>query len=208
MGQVAAALGRAGHGDHHGQSAGRIGVSRITSLQRRAPDGRRRKARRLVLRRRSSGRAVSRPGDGDELGRGSMKPSSSSIVVSERLIERIDEMLGHPTRDPHGDPHPQYRRRHCQPRARHAAHVPLGARLRVTRIADQDPDFLRFTRTPRLETGPGSRSGARATRPPIPSGCAATTIKPSRSAHAASAPGRGGTRLAPRIAGLKGAVHW
>ena len=25
-------------------------------------------------------------------------------VVSERLIERIDEMLGHPEVDPHGDP--------------------------------------------------------------------------------------------------------
>src|SRR5213596_2200104 len=27
-------------------------------------------------------------------------------VVSERLIERIDDMLGHPTHDPHGDPIP------------------------------------------------------------------------------------------------------
>src|SRR5512134_3534573 len=27
-------------------------------------------------------------------------------VVSERLIERMDEMLGHPTHDPHGDPIP------------------------------------------------------------------------------------------------------
>src|SRR5919204_6391883 len=27
-------------------------------------------------------------------------------VVSDRLIDRIDEMLGHPTRDPHGDPIP------------------------------------------------------------------------------------------------------
>src|SRR3982075_1323004 len=27
-------------------------------------------------------------------------------VVSERLIERIDGMLGHPTHDPHGDPIP------------------------------------------------------------------------------------------------------
>src|SRR5947209_12475009 len=27
-------------------------------------------------------------------------------VVSERLIERIDAMLGHPTHDPHGDPIP------------------------------------------------------------------------------------------------------
>src|SRR6186713_87414 len=27
-------------------------------------------------------------------------------VVSERLIQRIDDMLGNPTRDPHGDPIP------------------------------------------------------------------------------------------------------
>src|SRR6266700_3640576 len=27
-------------------------------------------------------------------------------AVSERLIERIDDMLGHPTHDPHGDPIP------------------------------------------------------------------------------------------------------
>ena len=27
-------------------------------------------------------------------------------VVSDRLIERIDEMLGRPTHDPHGDPIP------------------------------------------------------------------------------------------------------
>src|SRR5918996_336827 len=27
-------------------------------------------------------------------------------AVSDRLIERIDEMLGHPTHDPHGDPIP------------------------------------------------------------------------------------------------------
>ena len=32
-------------------------------------------------------------------------------VVSERLIERIDELLGHPEVDPHGDPDPQPRRR-------------------------------------------------------------------------------------------------
>ena len=34
-------------------------------------------------------------------------------VVSERLIERMDEMLGHPEVDPHGDPDSQRRgRRH------------------------------------------------------------------------------------------------
>ena len=32
-------------------------------------------------------------------------------VVSERLIDRIDEMLGRPTHDPHGDPIPEPGRR-------------------------------------------------------------------------------------------------
>ena len=33
-------------------------------------------------------------------------------VVSDRLIERMDAMLGHPSVDPHGDPIPTGRRRH------------------------------------------------------------------------------------------------
>ena len=37
-------------------------------------------------------------------------------VVSERLIERIDEMLGRPTHDPHGDPIPDPGRRDRAPR--------------------------------------------------------------------------------------------
>src|SRR5438309_11810979 len=65
-------------------------------------------------------------------------------VVSERLIERIDDMLGHPTHDPHGDPIPN-------PEGAIAPHeldtlltCPVGEPLTVTRIADQDPAFLRF----------------------------------------------------------------
>src|SRR6188472_4466560 len=65
-------------------------------------------------------------------------------VVSERLIERIDEMLGHPTHDPHGDPIPN-------PEGTIAARpldslltCPIATPLRVSRVADQDPAFLRF----------------------------------------------------------------
>src|SRR6184192_3489885 len=57
-------------------------------------------------------------------------------VVSERLIERIDQMLGHPTHDPHGDPIPTPEGRLA---ARHLDSLltcPIGAPLRVTRIAD------------------------------------------------------------------------
>ena len=74
-------------------------------------------------------------------------------VVSERLIERIDDMLGHPTHDPHGDPIP------TPEGTNHARHLdslltcPVGTPLRVTRIADQDPAFLRFIESNGLKPG-------------------------------------------------------
>lgn len=65
-------------------------------------------------------------------------------VVSDRLIERIDEMLGHPDTDPHGDPIPNpdgaIRERHLET----LLTCPLGTRLVVARVSDQDPAFLRF----------------------------------------------------------------
>lgn len=65
-------------------------------------------------------------------------------VVSERLIERMDEMLGRPTHDPHGDPIPSAE---GTIPARHLENLltcPIATPLRVTRITDQDPSFLRF----------------------------------------------------------------
>ncbi len=74
-------------------------------------------------------------------------------VVSERLIDRIDEMLGRPTHDPHGDPIPS------QDGAITTRHLdslltcPLGTPLKVTRITDQDPAFLRFIESNGLKPG-------------------------------------------------------
>jgi len=65
-------------------------------------------------------------------------------VVSERLIERIDTMLGHPTHDPHGDPIPNADGTVAQPQLEDLLTCPVGAPLRVIRILDQDPAFLRF----------------------------------------------------------------
>ena len=45
-------------------------------------------------------------------------------VVSERLIERIDDMLGHPTHDPHGDPIPNPEGAVAEPPSRQPAHLP------------------------------------------------------------------------------------
>src|SRR5215475_7100819 len=74
-------------------------------------------------------------------------------VVSDRLIERIDRMLGHPTHDPHGDPIPNP---DGTIDARHLDNLltcPLNTPLRVTRISDQDPSFLHFLEKHQLKPG-------------------------------------------------------
>ena len=74
-------------------------------------------------------------------------------VVSERIIERIDEMLGRPTHDPHGDPIPTAEG--AMPTRHHDSLLtcPLRTSLRMTRITDQDPAFLRFVERNGLKPG-------------------------------------------------------
>jgi DtxR family transcriptional regulator, Mn-dependent transcriptional regulator len=74
-------------------------------------------------------------------------------VVSERLIERIDEMLGRPTRDPHGDPIPTPEGAIAARHLESLLTCPLRTPLTVTRIADQDPAFLRFIEKNDLKPG-------------------------------------------------------
>jgi len=74
-------------------------------------------------------------------------------VVSERLIERIDEMLGRPTRDPHGDPIPNPEGAIPRRDLDTLLTCPVGAPLRITRVTDQDPDFLRFIENNHLKPG-------------------------------------------------------
>jgi DtxR family Mn-dependent transcriptional regulator len=74
-------------------------------------------------------------------------------VVSERLIERIDDMLGRPTHDPHGDPIPDTEGAIAHRHLDNLLTCPLNTPLRVTRIADQDPAFLRFIENNDLKPG-------------------------------------------------------
>jgi DtxR family Mn-dependent transcriptional regulator len=74
-------------------------------------------------------------------------------VVSERLIERIDQMLGRPTHDPHGDPIPTAEGTITPKHLDSLLTCPVGTPLRVTRIADQDPAFLRFIESNGLKPG-------------------------------------------------------
>ena len=74
-------------------------------------------------------------------------------VVSDRLISRMDEMLGWPTHDPHGDPIPT-----AEGTVASHAHdtlltCPPHVALRVTRVGDQDPAFLRFVEQHAMKPG-------------------------------------------------------
>ena len=74
-------------------------------------------------------------------------------VVSERLIERIDQMLGRPTHDPHGDPIPTAEGAVPTRHLDSLLTCPVKTPLKVTRIADQDPAFLRFIEHNALKPG-------------------------------------------------------
>ena len=64
-------------------------------------------------------------------------------VLSDRLEERIDALLGHPTHDPHGDPIPPRHGAHHEGWGMALDAVPAGARFRVQRVSDRDSAALR-----------------------------------------------------------------
>ncbi len=65
-------------------------------------------------------------------------------VVSDRLIARIDEMLGHPDVDPHGDPIPGADGTVAAREDATLLTCPARTPVVVTRVLDQDAAFLRF----------------------------------------------------------------
>jgi DtxR family Mn-dependent transcriptional regulator len=74
-------------------------------------------------------------------------------VVSERLIDRMDEMLGRPEVDPHGDPIPDAEGIVKPQEAQNLLTCPLHTRVTVTRVIDQDKVFLRFIENHNLKPG-------------------------------------------------------
>jgi len=64
-------------------------------------------------------------------------------ALSDRLLEAIDAQLGHPTRDPHGDPIPGADGSISVPAAVLLAEAVEGHRGAVVRISDRDPMLLR-----------------------------------------------------------------
>ena len=74
-------------------------------------------------------------------------------AVSERVIDRIDELLGHPAVDPHGDPIPNAAGIVRQPDFPDLLLCPLGQPVRVERVSDQETNFLRLVERSGLVPG-------------------------------------------------------
>lgn len=65
-------------------------------------------------------------------------------AVSDFMVDRIDEHLGFPRRDPHGDPIPRPDGSVHRLDAVLLTGLPEGALVRVERISDEDPELLQF----------------------------------------------------------------
>jgi DtxR family transcriptional regulator, Mn-dependent transcriptional regulator len=74
-------------------------------------------------------------------------------AASDRLIDRIDDFLGNPAVDPHGDPIPRPDGSLTEPLGTPLAHLERGARFRVVRVVEQDPAFLRYLTECGLDLG-------------------------------------------------------
>lgn len=64
-------------------------------------------------------------------------------AMSDRLLDALDAQLGHPVRDPHGDPIPGADGSIAMPDARLLADLAPGAPATVVRVNDRDPALLR-----------------------------------------------------------------
>jgi DtxR family Mn-dependent transcriptional regulator len=74
-------------------------------------------------------------------------------AVSDRIIDRIDAMLGRPLVDPHGDPIPTSEGTLPQDASLDLLTAPVDAPLVVARVLDQEPGFLRYAEQRQLMPG-------------------------------------------------------
>src|SRR5829696_3057976 len=74
-------------------------------------------------------------------------------AISDKVLEKIDDFLGHPEVDPHGDPIPTAKGKVARRSLTSLAKCDLGRPMRVARVMDQDPQFLQFVDRHSLKPG-------------------------------------------------------
>jgi DtxR family Mn-dependent transcriptional regulator len=74
-------------------------------------------------------------------------------VISDKLLAKIDALLGHPETDPHGDPIPTAAGALPADATETLATCDVGVPVQITRILDQEPPFLQFVHASALVPG-------------------------------------------------------
>ena len=65
-------------------------------------------------------------------------------AISDKVLERIDALLGHPQFDPHGDPIPGAKGQVASARLKNLVECELHEPLRIARVTGQDAAFLQM----------------------------------------------------------------
>ena len=63
-------------------------------------------------------------------------------AISDKVLDKIDELLGHPQFDPHGDPIPGAKGKLREVSLKNLADCDLHKPVRICRVTGQDPEFL------------------------------------------------------------------
>ena len=74
-------------------------------------------------------------------------------AISEKVLDKIDKLLGHPSVDPHGDPIPSAKGKVSEERLAALPDVKPGSKVRIARVLDQDTPFLQFLDRAGLKPG-------------------------------------------------------
>ena len=74
-------------------------------------------------------------------------------AISEKVLEKLDEFLGRPQFDPHGDPIPSKGGVIQRPASKPLSSFGKDFRVRIESIVDQDKKFLKFARRTKLVPG-------------------------------------------------------
>ncbi|MBT8400348.1 MAG: metal-dependent transcriptional regulator [Rhodothermia bacterium] len=64
--------------------------------------------------------------------------------ISEAFEDKIEELLGYPTHDPHGDPIPTRDGKIAEPALDRLADSPNGAEVKIERVSDEDSEVLHY----------------------------------------------------------------
>lgn len=78
-------------------------------------------------------------------------------AVSDFLVDRFEEFLGHPNVDPHGDPIPSADGNVILPEGQFLSEIPSGTEFEVVRVLEQAPEFLRNLASAGLRPGSAAK---------------------------------------------------